>query len=42
MTDTTTGSARVVKVAAGVENTSQGVPVRDGRHEAPCARSPEP
>lgn len=34
MTDTTTGSARVVKVAAGVENTSQSVPVRDGRHEA--------
>ncbi len=34
MSDTTTGSARVVNVAAGVENTGRTAPVRDGRHRA--------
>ncbi|HEY2207263.1 MAG TPA: DUF1579 family protein [Pseudonocardia sp.] len=34
MSDTTTGSARVVTVAAGVENTDRAAPVRDGRHQA--------
>jgi len=34
MSDTTTGSARVVNVAAGVENTDRTAPVRDGRHQA--------
>jgi hypothetical protein len=28
------GSARVVSVAAGVENTERAAPVRDGRHQA--------
>ncbi|HEY5352952.1 MAG TPA: DUF1579 family protein [Streptosporangiaceae bacterium] len=34
MSDTTTGSARVVNVAAGVENTDRAAPVRDSRHQA--------
>ncbi len=34
MSHTTTGSARVVNVAAGVENTDRTAPVRDGRHQA--------
>jgi len=34
MSRTTTGPARVVNVAAGVENTGLAAPVRDARHEA--------
>ncbi len=34
MSRTTTGSGRVVNVAAGVEHTGQAAPVRDGRHQA--------
>ena len=34
MSHTATGSARVVNVAAGVENTDRAAPVRDGRHQA--------
>jgi hypothetical protein len=34
MPDATTGSARVVSVAAGVENTGRAAPVRDRRHQA--------
>jgi len=34
MSHTTTGSARVVNVAAGVENTGRTAPVRDARHHA--------
>ena len=34
MSRTTTESARVVDVAAGVENTDRPAPVRDGRHQA--------
>jgi hypothetical protein len=34
MSESTTGSARVVTVAAGVENTDRTAPVRDGRHQA--------
>ncbi|HEX3786974.1 MAG TPA: hypothetical protein VHW44_03870 [Pseudonocardiaceae bacterium] len=34
MSDTTTKSARVVTVAAGMESTEQTAPVRDARHEA--------
>ena len=34
MSRTTTESARVVTVAAGVENTDRAAPVRDGRHQA--------
>lgn len=34
MSDTTTGSARVVTAAAGVEDTDRAGPVRDGRHRA--------
>jgi Protein of unknown function (DUF1579) len=34
MSRTTTESARVVNVAAGVENTDQATPVPDGRHRA--------
>ncbi len=34
MSHATTGSARVVNVAAGVENTGRAAPVRDGRHHA--------
>ena len=34
MSETTTGSARVVSVAAGVEYTDRTAPVRDGRHHA--------
>jgi hypothetical protein len=34
MSSTTTGSARVVNVAAGVERTDRTAPVRDGRHQA--------
>ncbi len=34
MSHATTGSARVVNVAAGVENTVRTAPVRDGRHQA--------
>jgi hypothetical protein len=34
MSEITTESARVVNVAAGVENTDRTAPVRDGRHEA--------
>ncbi len=33
MSHDATKSARVVRVAAGVESTSQAVPVRDARHE---------
>src|SRR5208282_1955919 len=33
MSRTATESARVLNVAAGVENTDQTAPVRDGRHE---------
>jgi hypothetical protein len=34
MSEITTESARLVNVAAGVENTDRTAPVRDGRHEA--------
>jgi hypothetical protein len=34
MSHATTGSARVVNVAAGVEHTDRTAPVRDGRHQA--------
>jgi hypothetical protein len=34
MSRAATGSARVVNVAAGVENSGQTAPVRDGRHQA--------
>ena len=34
MSHATTGSARVINVAAGVENTDRRAPVRDGRHQA--------
>jgi hypothetical protein len=34
MSEITTEAARVVKVAAGVENTDRTAPVRDGRHQA--------
>jgi hypothetical protein len=34
MSHATTGSARVVDVAAGVENTGRTAPVRDDRHQA--------
>jgi hypothetical protein len=34
MSHATTGSARVVTVAAGVENTGRTAPVRDSRHQA--------
>jgi hypothetical protein len=34
MSRTSTGSARVVSAAAGVEHTDQAASVRDGRHEA--------
>ena len=34
MSHATTGSARVIDVAAGVENTDRRAPVRDGRHQA--------
>jgi hypothetical protein len=34
MSRTTTEAARVVSVAAGIENTAQTAPARDGRHEA--------
>ena len=34
MSRTTAESARVVNVAAGVENTDRTAPVRDGRHQA--------
>ncbi|MDT7587683.1 MAG: hypothetical protein QOE32_5233 [Pseudonocardiales bacterium] len=34
MSEIATESARVVKVAAGVENTDRTAPVRDGRHQA--------
>jgi hypothetical protein len=34
MSRTSTQAARVVSVAAGVENTDQTAPARDGRHEA--------
>jgi len=34
MSPTTAGSARVVSVAAGVEQTDRTAPVRDGRHQA--------
>src|SRR5205823_5094615 len=34
MSHATTESARVVNVAAGVENTDRTAPVRDGRHQA--------
>jgi hypothetical protein len=34
MSHATSGSARVVNVAAGVENTGRTPPVRDGRHQA--------
>ncbi len=34
MSHATTGSARVVNVAAGVENTDRTAPVRDARHQA--------
>jgi hypothetical protein len=34
MSDSTSSSPRVVKVAAGVESTAGPVPVRDARHEA--------
>jgi len=34
MSHATTGSARVVNVAAGVESTDRTAPVRDGRHQA--------
>jgi hypothetical protein len=34
MSHATTESARVVNVAAGVENTDRATPVRDGRHQA--------
>ncbi len=34
MSHATTGSARVVNVATGVENTGRTAPVRDGRHQA--------
>jgi hypothetical protein len=34
MSQATSGSARVVNAAAGVENTGQTPPVRDGRHQA--------
>lgn len=34
MSHATTGSARVIDVAAGVENTDRSAPVRDGRHQA--------
>ena len=33
MSHTSTESARVVNVAAGVENTDRTAPVRDGRHQ---------
>jgi hypothetical protein len=33
MSRAATGPARVVNVAAGVENTGQTAPVRDGRHQ---------
>jgi hypothetical protein len=34
MSHASTESARVVNVAAGVENTDRATPVRDGRHQA--------
>ena len=34
MSHATTGSARVINVAAGVENTDRTAPVRDGCHQA--------
>jgi hypothetical protein len=34
MSHATTGPARVVNVAAGVENTDRTAPARDGRHQA--------
>jgi hypothetical protein len=34
MSAASTRSARVVKVAAGLEQTDSTAPVRDGRHEA--------
>jgi hypothetical protein len=37
MSHATTESARVVNVAAGVENTDRKAPVRDGRHQALAA-----
>ena len=34
MSHATTGSARVVNVAAGIDNTGRAALVRDGRHQA--------